>query len=250
MIEPILAAMRMTTPAAEQRQLERFLTAYYAGVDPADLAERTPGALLADALSHRTLAAERVPGTTRFRVANPPLDTPGPHATHTVIEIVHDDMPFLVDSVTMAINQHALSVHLLVHPVLAVRRDAAGLLIECPATDAALPHESWMRLEIDRVSDPARLEALGKELEAVLGDVRAAVGDWRAMLARLRAVIGEVRQHRRVRTLEETLSSSRQRLVARVAEDVHRGQSQGRAFAVRVARSGWRRRWAGVGESF
>ncbi len=120
-------------------------------------------------------------------------------ARHTVLEIVNDDMPFLVDSVTMEINRQGLTLHLLVHPIFAVERNADGSVRSvkprAPAGTASdAPHESWMHIEVDRLIDPQQRAQLASDVERVLGDVRAACSDWRPMLARLRAAIAELDQ--------------------------------------------------------
>ncbi|MFX8786199.1 hypothetical protein ABTM90_20465, partial [Acinetobacter baumannii] len=79
-------------------------------------------------------------------VYNPRLAEHGWASTHTVVEIVNDDMPFLVDSITAELNRRDISVHLVVHPVLRVARDQAGALAGL-AEDGQ--RESWMHIEID-----------------------------------------------------------------------------------------------------
>ena len=76
------------------------------------------------------LGRVRQPGRGKLRVYNPKLEQHGWQSTHTVVEIVNDDMPFLVDSVGIELNRHGLSIHLVIHPVLAVRRDEAGRLLD------------------------------------------------------------------------------------------------------------------------
>ena len=95
-----------------------------------------------------------------------------------MIQIVNDDMPFLVDSTTMEINRQGLTLHLIVHPIYAVERDAQGKLQvdrgRAPQYPQA-PRESWMHMEIDRLVDAEQRDALGAGIERVLADVRAAV---------------------------------------------------------------------------
>src|SRR5262249_5519078 len=116
------------------------------------------------------------------------LEDHGWHSHHTVIEAVNDDMPFLVDSVTSALNRRDLTVHLVIHPVLQVERDPGGRLL-APGTR---PPESYMQVRISEQSDPGLLDAIRKDLEKVLADVRAAVGDWRAMRAKITEIVGEL----------------------------------------------------------
>ncbi len=132
--------------------------------------------------THRELAEQRVPGELKLRIHEPDADQ-----HHSVVEIVTDDMPFLVDSVTALLNSHHLDVHLLVHPLLVIRREPLGRLIEVAAdvepdevTTGGLV-ESWMRIEIDPVRDAADRDNLRRELQRVLTDVREAVEDWPRM---------------------------------------------------------------------
>ena len=100
----------------------------------------------------------------KVRVYNPQFDNRGWQSTHTVIEIVTDDMPFLVDSARMAINREGYAIHLMLHPIMKVRRDDAGMLVEVLEPDSddeeGVLHESIIRLEIDRQTEPGVLKAL------------------------------------------------------------------------------------------
>ncbi|SCL39239.1 glutamate dehydrogenase [Micromonospora rhizosphaerae] len=153
----------------------------------------TPEEMLAAARAHRDLAQQRVPGELKLRIHEPDADQ-----HHTVVEIVTDDMPFLVDSVTALLNTHHLDVHLLVHPLVVVRREPLGRLTEVAADvepDDAIAGdlvESWMRIEIDPVRDPAEREKLRRELQRVLTDVREAVEDWPKMRQRALALADEL----------------------------------------------------------
>ena len=99
------------------------------------------------------------------------------------LAIVNDDMPFLVDSIAAAIGERDIPVERILHPVLPVERDEAGVLT---AIGSGARRESMIYIELDRV-DARDRRALTDEIEKVLGDVRAAVGDWRAMQAALAA---------------------------------------------------------------
>jgi glutamate dehydrogenase len=144
--------------------------------------------MYAAALDHRRLAADRVPGQLRLHIHAPADDLP-----RTVVQIVTDDMPFLVDSVTALLTAHQLDVHLLVHPLIVVRREPLGKLTRVEAEvepDDAIDGdivESWIRIEIDPVRDQAAREQLHNEVRRVLTDVRDAVEDWPRM--RQRAVV-------------------------------------------------------------
>jgi len=128
-----------------------FLALYWARVPLDDIEGRPPDALFGAAFAHWRLAELRAANTPLVRVYNPRLDEHGWRSEHTVIEVVTDDMPFLVDSVIAELNRHDLAVHLVVHPIVRVRRDANGWLLGVampgePA-DSALT-ESFMHVEV------------------------------------------------------------------------------------------------------
>src|SRR5437899_13041056 len=147
--------------APEQRALlEDFVVRYFGQVDPDELADRQPGDLYGAALSHWNFARKRDAGQARVRVFNPTIEEHGWQSTHTIVEIVNDDMPFLVDSVTMEVNRHGLTLHLIVHPVVVVQRDQDGTLIAVAAEDAPdARRESFIHVEVDRIIEPERHKA-------------------------------------------------------------------------------------------
>lgn len=174
--------------------LDTFSREYFRQVDVDDLDERTPEDLLGALLSHWQFASQRPPGAPKVRVFSPSPGADGWGSRHTIVQVVNDDMPFLVDSVSLEIARQGLALHLIVHPIFAVRRDARGLLQSVAPRHAApeLPRESWMYIEVDRIVDAEQRAALCQGIERVLADVRAAVGDWKPMLARLREVQAEL----------------------------------------------------------
>src|SRR5437899_6184613 len=171
----------------------RFATEYYAQVDPDDLRERNVQDLYGAALSHWNLLRRFGPGAAKLRVYNPRLQEHGWQSGHTVVEIVNDAMPFLVDSVTMEANRQGLTLHLLIHPVLRIKRDADGEFVELLSTEATEGSlQSIIHMEVDRQTDPQQLERLRTGIEQVLQDVRKAVEDWPKMLARVREISAEI----------------------------------------------------------
>jgi glutamate dehydrogenase len=196
-IDAVLALAAPRLQSADGATLQAFARAYFHHLDADDLAARTPEDLLGALLSAWEFGAERQTGSTRLRVISPSLAEHGWASRHTVIEVVNDDMPFLVDSITMEVNRQGLSLHLIVHPVLVVQRDAQGRLqalheLRSEEAHAPVARESWMHVEVDRLVDPQLRAELAAGLERVLADVRSAVGDWRPMLDRLHEVIAEL----------------------------------------------------------
>jgi glutamate dehydrogenase len=177
---------------------QRFVRAYFRGVGEEDLAERTPALLARAALNQFEFGSKRAAGQTLVRVFNPDPERDGFDSPHTIVMTVTDDMPFLVDSLGIVFSRSELAVHLIVHPVLEVRRDGRGRILELNAGGAngngtqsghVFRSESWQLYEIDRQTDPAQIEKIQQELEATLTDVRAAVADWSQMRERARMVV-------------------------------------------------------------
>ena len=189
-IEAVAALARERLPARQAGGVEAFVRRYYAGVSAEDLCEREVPDLYGAALAHFGLLRERRPAELKLRVYNPGFEEHGWQSTHTVVEMVTDDMPFLVDSLVMELNRHGATIHLMVHPILYVVRDAKGLLIEIagPTTKGARA-ESVIHVEIDRETDPGEIAVLRDDLCRVLADVRTAVEDWPAMRAALARAI-------------------------------------------------------------
>src|SRR5690606_60476 len=173
-----------------------FLRLYYRNIVHEDLAGRDPADVCGPALAHRALGEERPQGRAKVRVFTPTIEEHGWDPGHTVVQIVTDDMPYLVDSVTMELTRHHLRIPLIVHPPLGVDRDVAGHLkaFRAKLDSGEDVDESWIHIEIDRTSDRAFLDALEKDLQRVLHDVRVAVEDEPKMRARAVEIAAAIRE--------------------------------------------------------
>lgn len=183
----------LTKAASASKAPGPYVQAYFKNVPPGDVIGLGQAALGAIALSHFTLGAKRPRGRVRVRAHTPTLKKNGWKTPRTVIEIVTDDMPFLVDSVMTEINRQGMAVHLVVHPVFGVRRDGGGQFIEfCDRDDPRATAESFMHIQVSQVADPTILKELEQGIEAVLSDVRAAVEDWPAMREKMSGAIADL----------------------------------------------------------
>ncbi len=192
LVRKAVALAEQALDPGERGTAERVIAEFYQHVPPADVVGRTPRDLSGAALSLWHFAGRRRALQAKIRIYNPEPMADGWSSPHTIVEIVNDDMPFLVDSVTGAINAGDRIVHLVIHPILSVDRDPAGRLREIGELGAAGARESWMQVEITREPDPANLALLTQALAGALADVRAAVGDWQAMRQTLKAVLDEL----------------------------------------------------------
>ena len=194
MIEAVEKAVVRGKPKADGAKLKRFAHHLLANVPPDDLrhkaADNLAGAV--EALYH--YAEHRKPGRAKIRIYNPTTKRDGWDSPHSVVEIVNDDMPFLVDSVTAELQRQELEVRLVIHPIFASKRDGAGRLkdIEPPGDryDGAIA-ESIMQIWVAEVPEDRHAKVI-EGLTSVLDDVRLAVSDWRAMRQRCRDLIDEL----------------------------------------------------------
>ncbi|MBK7423488.1 MAG: NAD-glutamate dehydrogenase [Propionivibrio sp.] len=109
--------------------LSGHLEQYFANADVAGIGEASPEELHGAAVQHHRLGQSRLPGQAVIAFYTPDFDRHGWHSAHTIVDIVTDDMPFLIDSITMLIYHQGLTIHRLMHPLLGVERDASGKLL-------------------------------------------------------------------------------------------------------------------------
>ena len=174
----------------------QFVRHYYAQAEPDDLAA-DPRMLAAAALGHLAFAAQRAPRTAKVRIFNPTLERDGWTSDCTIVEMVNDDMPFLVDSSTLTLTSLGHSIHVTIHPLVLAERTRGRLTAvvkDARKTGAKAKRESLIHIEIQRETDPRVLETLRKALLRALRDVRTAVADWKTMRRALSTATAELRK--------------------------------------------------------
>ena len=183
--------------AASPRLLGALLAAWRESLPAEEWRELDPHMIAQGCSEQLRLGARRRGGQMLLRLR--PASAPGT----AVLELISDDMPFLVDSLQMGIARAGLSVRLLVHPVLYVQRNARGELLALQASSGArtsAPHaaarrESWQCLQIDAPQSEAAGRLLLASLRAALADLRRAVRDWSAMRRTLLQRCAELAKH-------------------------------------------------------
>ncbi|MGH2882426.1 MAG: NAD-glutamate dehydrogenase, partial [Solirubrobacteraceae bacterium] len=198
LIDTVCERIRERLPADQATPCEALVRQYYQWVPAEDLADRNPLDLYGSAVAHWNLAQQRGPGEAKVRVYNPVFEQHGWQSPHTVIEIVSDDMPFIVDSVTMDLSRKGYGIHLVIHPVMRIRRDADGHVVDVLDPENGeedVRSESILHAEVGREHDLNLLDELRRSIESVLDQVRAAVEDWQAMRARAISISEELAEH-------------------------------------------------------
>ena len=196
--------------SAALEQARSFVPHYFGDVDPEEFLGRAAAGWCGIALAHMEFGRQFRSGAAKLRVFNPQPGEGGGSAA-TVVECINDDMPFLVDSVCMEISRQGGAAQLVLHPLFSTERDAGGFCLHlAPALGAGqgprpreATQESWMRIELQRISDPERLQALEQGLAVVLADVRAVVDDWPQMSAKVGEIVAGMGAATKAVPLEE-----------------------------------------------
>ncbi|MDO6546148.1 NAD-glutamate dehydrogenase [Pseudoalteromonas carrageenovora] len=182
--------------------VEKFAKALYSNMSKEDLAHRNDSDLYGAALSLWNSLEKNTTDDAFIRVFNPEVAKDGWQSSHTIVEIITKDMPFLVDSVRMAMTRENIASHLLLHCPLKIQRDSDAKisgLSNLKAEQESTSTKTVFFIEIDRQTDTSVIESFKKELESVLVDVSIAVDDWQPIRKKLVSVIKELpkRHHKK-----------------------------------------------------
>jgi len=175
-------------------ELIGFAGHFFANANADDFADYRPGEIAAMARSAFAFRATRQLGKSKIRVFNPERDRDGWNDSHTVIEILNDDMPFLVDSVLDELAESSIPIVLFLHPVEKLWRQVKTGNVASQVKSASLVRESFIHIHIERISGSGGRARLAKRLEIVLKEIRLAVSDWSAMMDRVGKVVHEYKQ--------------------------------------------------------
>ncbi|MBP9691805.1 MAG: NAD-glutamate dehydrogenase [Alphaproteobacteria bacterium] len=175
--------------------IQTFTRLYYANVPLEDLAETPVETLSASVYSLWEFSLKRIPDRPKIRVFTEKQEIKRYSIHKTIVEIVNDNMPFLVDSVTGVINSLGHSIHLVIHPVMQVERDENHVLVNVSQHSPEAikgQDESIIHCEILELSTPEKLKELEEEITRALEDVRFAVKDWASMRQHLEMTIKDL----------------------------------------------------------
>lgn len=139
-------------------------------------------------------------GTHRIHIYNPASSGDRSRvADVTIVEVVNDNMPFLVDSVMGELQASGFEARLVLHPILSVERSETGALVHYVGAgksgNDACRRESLIHIHVARIDTAQERAQLAERLEAVMNDVHAAVRDWSAMRDRLGAAIATYKEN-------------------------------------------------------
>ena len=186
-VAAIAAAVRGMVDPPDAATAEKFANLTCSELGPEELARRGVDGWAAMCADLFRWVRSRPAGHASVRAFNPDPSHNGWRCPHSVIEVITDDVPFLVDSLEMVIRGEGLRLHRLIHPVMDIGRGAGGTMTAVAACGDGGSAESVMHAEIDCV-DAATLGKLQALTEVALADVQAAVRDWQAMHDKMLAI--------------------------------------------------------------
>ena len=192
LLKSLCSTIRERLDASDVEPIIKFVESYY-GVSPIEeLKERSPENLYGASLSCYAYLQEWKCEQRRLRVFNPSIEAHGWHCSHTVIQLLHQNMPFIVDSVRMELNRRGVGIHVVHSGVLQVDPDSCQVTDPGSNTGVEI---SLLYIEIDRTTDPQVLKQLQEGLFEVLDDLCAAVDDYEQMLAQAQSLAAELESH-------------------------------------------------------
>ena len=197
-IEGVVEKIKHAMAGEQTEFCAEFAKQLYGTVALEDLDDWDIDDLYGAVVNFWSLISERLPHETKIRIYNPDFERHGWQTTHTVVEIICDDMPFIVDSLRMVIHRMGLASHLIIHMGgIRVKRDkehrVCAILPRSKENDTkGVLHEAPIFMEIDRQTDPHILDELHKNFERVLEDNRVVFEDWEKMRAEVREAISQL----------------------------------------------------------
>ena len=171
-------------PDVDAKIVKPFLSQYYRQTAIDEFESTSIGDLYGAALAHWQFGKKRQSEQILIRVYNPKYETHGWQSSHSIVEIVCNDMPFLVDSISIVLNQTEQTIYHCLHPVFRNKRNSENVLTKTTASDSAkdgVIQESFMQFHIDRITESKDVIQLENSLADTLNDVVLAVRDWKEM---------------------------------------------------------------------
>ncbi|MBL4584925.1 MAG: NAD-glutamate dehydrogenase [Pseudomonadales bacterium] len=213
MLQSLSDELQKKFNAEDARKLEVFIRHYYAAVPEMDLEEKNLDDLYYSSFSCWKFIHSTNPGESKLRVFNPDLEQHGWQSSHTIVEILCKDIPFLVDSTRSLLSDMHFNIHTIHSSVFSIERNSQGKLVDFkPATAEAddgsgFNREAVIYFEIDKKSDQNELDELNVLLDEVLSEVAQVVSDFDAMHERIVKVAGDTKSNKHLNKTERQHSS-------------------------------------------
>ena len=199
-IQRIVDKIHKNLSKSEAKLCSEFFRQLYGTVAYEDLVEHSIEDLYGSVVNFWYFVVARSQDESKIRIYNPEFEQHGWQSTHTIIEIIHGDMPFLIDSIRMEINRLGMTIHLIVHTggmkIVRENKKVRKILPFTTAQKQDIAEEAPIYVEINRQTDPKILADRKRNLAAVLDDVENTVKDWQKMSQKLTEAIQNLEQHK------------------------------------------------------
>ena len=187
MSQSIIKAALKALPPKATAELKEFLECFATSMPREDLEMMDPSMLALAAEKHLALSKKRKPGETQIEIFIPEKPSGGAAHPNTVIEIINDDMAFLVDSIAAEITHNYKLIHLLVHPLISVSVGKNGKFSHIDKEHKPTSYrQSHIHIELQGTLAVQAADELEERLRKIIGDVRVATRDWQTMRQKLR----------------------------------------------------------------
>ena len=197
-LKNVAQLIKKKVPKESASLVEQFATLLYSNISSLDLSNRNDSDMYGATLSLWSSLNEHKDDEPVIHVFNPSVSKNGWKSSHTIIEVIIKDMPFLVDSIRIALNRLGLSPHLMLNSPLKMVRDKNKNIIEIASSIdtkiKATSQETIFFIEIDCQANQQALDSIKKELLSVVEDIALTVDDWQSMLKQLNSVITDAKQ--------------------------------------------------------
>lgn len=170
-----------------------FIKEFYQNISAEDIKNHEPSDLYALALAILDFTKERQKGKPKIRIYHPSDEQHSVTADETILEIISDDKPFIIDSLIEALNRLGLNIKLLIHPIFNIERDSNGVISSISGAKDCDLDESVVQIRFDERVNPSRFNTIIDEVKLTLSMVDLAVRDWQQMIHKMDHVITETK---------------------------------------------------------
>ena len=181
--------IRKKVPVTTAPLVEEFSKLLYGNISTLDLKDRNDSDMYGATLSLWNALNEHNDKNPVINIFNPQVSKHGWKSNHTIIEVIVRDMPFLVDSLRIALARLGVTPHLMLNcPIKIVRDKSKKIEKLSPASDKKIKEtttETVFFIEVDRIAEQSVIDDVVKELESVLSDISLTVNDWKPIKDKL-----------------------------------------------------------------
>lgn len=187
--DKFIKTITRSLPEGASADVQALVVQFYDKMPTIDLEGMDPKEAAKVVVSANEFMKARKKNTPKIRIT--------PKKMHTIIEVLNDDMPFLVDSVAAELGRQGLKIHQIIHPIIHLKRDKNNNLSEIAASKdakAGYSAESFIRVETSRLQDREHEDRLEADLLRILGNVRFSVNDWSSMRTKITESIADIKK--------------------------------------------------------